>query len=115
MRRAATADDYPCRHFRSAFAKRLDDAYRASVLRQLYRNDMFLSVFRLPPAVGNDRLTSWWSRKRQAQSETPADARQHLEEVCRILQADLAAYGLTRLGIRQEGRVAFPKLQKHCR
>ena len=45
VRRAATADDYPAGTFRSAFAQRLDEAYRGSVLRQLYRNDMFLSVF----------------------------------------------------------------------
>ena len=73
VRRAATADDYPAGTFRSAFAKRLDDTYRDSVLRQLYHNDMFLSVLRLPPAVANDRLTSWWSRKRHAWSETPAE------------------------------------------
>lgn len=110
VRRAASADDYPVGTFRSAFARRLDEAYRGSVLRQLYRNDMFLSVVRLPPAVAGDRLTSWWSRKRKAQAETPAEARQHLEEICRILQADLAAYGLTRLGVRHEGRVAYSEI-----
>jgi type IV secretion system protein VirB4 len=110
VRRAASADDYPAGTFRSAFARRLDEAYRGSVLRQLYRNDMFLSVVRLPPAVAGDRLTSWWSRKRKAQAETPAEARQHLEEICRILQADLAAYGLTRLGVRHEGRVAYSEI-----
>ena len=110
VRRAASADDYPAGTFRSAFARRLDEAYRGSVLRQLYRNDMFLSVVRLPPAVAGDRLTSWWSRKRNAQAESPAATRQHLEEICRILQADLAAYGLTRLGVRHEGRVAYSEI-----
>ena len=110
VRRAASADDYPAGTFRSAFARRLDEAYRGSVLRQLYRNDMFLSVVRLPTAVAGDRLTSWWSRKRNAQAESPAATRQHLEEICRILQADLAAYGLTRLGVRHEGRVAYSEI-----
>jgi type IV secretion system protein VirB4 len=110
VRRAASASDYPMGRFRSAFARRLDDAYRASVLRQLYRNDMFLSVVRLPPSVGSDRLASWWTKKRHVQAETSENARQHLEETCRVLQADLAAYGLTRFGIRQEDRVAFSEI-----
>ena len=81
LRRAASQDDYPAGTFRSDFAKRLDEAYRNSVLQQLYRNDLFLSVLRLPPAVAGDRITQWWSRRRKLQSETPTEARQHLEEV----------------------------------
>ena len=110
VRRAAAKDDYPTGTFRSAFAQRLDEAYRGSVLRQLYRNDLFISVVRLPPAVAGDRITAWWSRKRKLQGETPAEARQHLEEVVRILQADLAFYGLTRLGVRHEGRVGYSEI-----
>jgi len=78
---------------------------------RLYRNEMFLSIVRLPQTAGPDRISAWWRRQRRRQSvETSEEARQHLEEVCRVLQADLAAYGLTRLGIRYEGKVGYSEI-----
>src|SRR5260370_20832258 len=71
---------------------------------------MCLSGGGVTRAVAGDRLRSWWWRKRKVRGETPAEARQHLEEICRVLQADLAAYGLTRLGIRNEGRVLYSEI-----
>jgi type IV secretion system protein VirB4 len=112
VRRGADASDYPSGTFRGAFARRLDDAYRAAIQRQLYRNEMFLSVIRRPPAVAGDRLANWWSRKRKVavSADTGQDAAQHLEEVVRVLQADLAPYALTRLGIRQQGPVVCSEI-----
>ena len=111
VRRGASSADYPTGAFRSAFARRLDDAYCGVVMPQLYRNEMFLAVVRLPQTAGHDRLSAWMRRQRNAPTlETSEEARQHLEEICRVLQADLAAYGLTRLGLRYEGRVGYSEV-----
>ena len=110
VRMPAADDTYPEGVFRSAFARRLDRAYRATVQRQLYRNEMFLSVLMRPPAVAGDRLGAWLARKRRAPAESAPQRLQHLEDVVRVLQADLAPYGLTRLGLRREGRVLFSEI-----
>lgn len=112
VRRQAAECDYPMGRFRSAFSRRLDDAYRGSVLSQLYRNDMFLSITRLPTlSVGSDRVQSWLKRKRNATPQEPTDNQlKHLEETCRVLEENLIAYGLTRLGIRQEEVQCFSEI-----
>jgi type IV secretion system protein VirB4 len=110
VRTAAEPDEYPEGTFRSTFARNLDAAYRETVQTKLYRNWMFLSVIRRPPAVAGDRLGAWVSRKRKAPAESSPQAMQHLEEVVRVLQADLEPYGLKRLGVRREGRVAFSEM-----
>ena len=103
--RAPAGDDaYPNGVFRSAFAERLDRAYRSTVQKQLYRNEMFLSVLMRPPAMAGDRLGAWLARKRRAPAESTPQRLQRLEDVVRVLQADLAPYGLTRLGLRHEAR-----------
>ena len=110
VRMPAGDSAYPDGVFRSAFAARLDRTYRAAVLPQLYRNEMFLAVLMRPPAVTGDRLGAWLARKRRPLSESAPQRLQQLEEVVRILQADLAPYGLTRLGLRREGRILFSEI-----
>ena len=110
VRMPAAVDSYPEGVFRSAFAERLDRAYRATIQRQLYRNEMFLAVLMRPPAIGGDRLGGWLARNRRSPAEPAPQRLQRLEEVVRVLQADLVPYGLTRLGLRREGRVLFSEI-----
>jgi type IV secretion system protein VirB4 len=112
VRTAGRAEDYPRGQFRSAFARQLDAAYRDIVVPQLYRNELFLSVLRRPSGIAGsrgDRASSWFARMRRTPPavETASDAEKHLQDVLRVLEADLEPYGLTRLGLRQEGRVLF--------
>src|SRR4051794_13478604 len=106
----AAKNAYPAGVFRSAFAQRLDHTYRETVSRQLYRNEMFLSVLMRPPTVAGDRLGAWLARKRRLPADAAPQMMQRLEDVVRVLQADLAPYGLTRLGLRREGRVMFSEI-----
>jgi type IV secretion system protein VirB4 len=110
VRMAAADNAYPAGVFRTAFAERLDRAYRETVRRQLYRNEMFLAVLMRPPMVAGDRLGSWFARKRRRPAVSAQQMMQRLEDVVRVLQADLAPYGLTRLGLRREGRVMFSEI-----
>jgi type IV secretion system protein VirB4 len=110
VRAAATDDAYPAGSFRSTFAEHLDRAYRETVRRQLYRNEMFLSVLMRPPAIAGDRLGAWFARKRRLPAESAPQVMQRLEDMVEVLQADLAPYGLTRLGLRREGRVMFSEI-----
>jgi type IV secretion system protein VirB4 len=110
VRMPAGEDVYPVGVFRSAFAERLDRAYRATVERQLYRNEMYLGVLMRPPALAGDCLSAWFARNRRAPPEPAQQRLQRLEEVVRVLQADLAPYGLTRLGLRREGRVLYSEI-----
>jgi type IV secretion system protein VirB4 len=109
VRTAALEADYPIGAFTSAFAARLDLSYRETVRRQLYRNQLFLSIVVRPPTVAGARMQSWWSRKRKTQGDSTQIAEQ-LEQVVKVLQADLADYGLTRLGIREKVRVAYTEI-----
>jgi type IV secretion system protein VirB4 len=108
VRTAADPGDYPRGRFRSGFARRLDDAYRETVTRQLYRNQMFIAVLRrsTPLLQVGEMLAV---ARRQAE-ESAADMLSHLEETCRVLRADLDSYGMVRLGLRQEGRVTFSEV-----
>ena len=110
IRMPAADGAYPEGRFRSAFAERLDRAYRASVQRQLYHNEMYLAVLMRPPVIAGDRLGRWLARRPRVLTEPAAHRLERLEEVVRILQADLVAYGLTRLGLRREGRVVFSEI-----
>lgn len=110
VRMAAANDAYPVGVFRSAFAERLDRAYRKTVTQQLYRNVIYLSVLMRPPMLAGDRLGSWVARKRRVPSDSAPQVMRRLEDVVRVLQADLAPYGLTRLALRREGRVMFSEI-----
>jgi type IV secretion system protein VirB4 len=76
----------------------------------LYHNELLISVLRRPAAIVNDRLEAWFSRKRKVASDDAPMAIEHLEEVARVLLVDLVPYGLTRLGIRQEGHVLYSEI-----
>ena len=115
IRTAGSPDDYPEGRFRSAFARQLDAAYRDIVLPKLYRNEMFLSVLRRPSVIAGshgDRASAWFARIRRTPptAETASDADKHLQDVLRVLEADLAPYGLTRLGLRREGNLLFSEI-----
>ena len=110
VRMAAASDAYPAGSFHSAFADRLDRSYRETVRPRLYRNEMFLSVQMRPPMAAGDRLGSWVARRRRVPPDAAPQVMQHLEDVMRVLQADLAPYGLTRLALRREGRAIFSEI-----
>lgn len=109
VRSAGDMREYPARKLRSEFSLRLDGAYRSNIARQIYSNEMFLSVLQRPASVAGDRLTSWFARRAKAPAPTE-DGAKRLEETLRIIAADLASYGLRRLGLRHEGNAIFTEL-----
>lgn len=106
---------YPTGRFNSSYARQLDEAYRDAIIPKLYRNDIFLSIVRRPTSLAGthtDKTSSWFARMRRnpPAQETTQDASKHLQDVQRILETDLAPYGLTRLGTRKEGYTLFSEI-----
>jgi type IV secretion system protein VirB4 len=110
VRTSGSSESYPPASFRSEFSRRLDAAYRAKMVTQLYRNEMFLSVLRRPASVAGHRLTAWVARKRKVATVGEDESNRHLQDVIRILKADLDPYGIMPLGLRAEGNVTFSEI-----
>lgn len=115
VRTMSRPEEYPAGRFRSNYARQLDTSYRELVVPKLYRNEIFLSVVRRPSTVAGrhtDAAASWLSRVRRYKppTETAQDATKHLQDLQRVLEADLIQYGLVRLGLRQEGHVMFSEI-----
>ncbi len=117
----ASPSDYPSGRFRSAFAESLDLAYRDGLYgRSLYDNRTFLFLQVRPgrPAgqwVG-DKLDK---RRPAARAEDAGDGGdleeervRRLNQACDLISADLAAYGLRRLGAVQRGRGMYCEMSE---
>src|SRR6185312_840030 len=110
VRTLADRSEYPVGAFRSTFSRDLDAAYRERMLdRRLYKNELYLFVL-VQPFV--DSKAAWlpaWL-KRNASPESSEDLRGILADTLRMIEADLADYGLSRLGLRTEGRVSYSEI-----
>jgi type IV secretion system protein VirB4 len=104
-------DRYPTGTFRSEFARKLDDAYRARIsATRLFVNELFVSLVLHPGADTTDRAAAFLARLR-ANRSTPADmdpeAIRALEDAGRDLEQYLARYGARSLGLYERGGLMF--------
>lgn len=106
----ASPSDYPRGTFRSAFAETLDIAYRDGLYgRSLYDNKTFLFL-QIRPARPAGEWAGDKLDKRRATArieDAPEERIRRLEQACDLVAADLASYGLRRLGAVQRGRGMF--------
>jgi type IV secretion system protein VirB4 len=104
------ADLYPQGRFRSRFAQDLDAAYRDRLsARQLYVNDLFLTLVLRPANAALDRAEALFTPSgggRRTPDAEAADLRR-LEEAGRDLVQHLARYGATALGLYHREGLAW--------
>ena len=102
---------YPEGTFRSAFARDLDAAYRAQLLRtELFRNDLILTLVWHPGRDAAERAAAFFARLGKAGrsgAEVDTEALKKLEDVARDLIAALERYGPHRLTLYQREGLVF--------
>ena len=102
---------YPEGTFRSAFARDLDAAYRAQLLRtELFRNDLILTLVWHPGRDAAERAAAFFARlgkAGRAGAEVDTEALKKLEDVARDLIAALERYGPHRLTLYQREGLVF--------
>ncbi|KKC24079.1 VirB4 family type IV secretion/conjugal transfer ATPase [Sphingomonas sp. SRS2] len=104
-------DHYPQGHFRSAFARELDAAYRARVkAKQLFINELYVTLVMRPAAGGADKVADLLRRLSRARAddvETDADAIQRLEEKARDFEKLASPCRPRRLGLYEHHGLSF--------
>jgi len=108
VRREATG--YPGGAFRSAFARDLDDAYRARLARErMFVNDLYLTLVLHPGRDAADRTQAWVGRLLRASDVDLAedDAVRLLEDAGRDLVQHLARYAARPLGLTERRGLTF--------
>ena len=104
-------ETYPEGTFRSAFARDLDAAYRAQLLRtELFRNDLILTLVWHPGRDAAERAAAFFARLGKAGrsgAEVDTEALKKLEDVARDLIAALERYGPHRLTLYQREGLVF--------
>lgn len=89
--------------FPDAFSRELDQRWRARLAqRQLYVNDLFLTVVRRPPQGRNgllDRLRGWAARTSTDRQAEFAGERRALDAAVQTLMASLGSYAPRLLGV----------------
>ena len=109
--------DYPGGRFRSAFAESLDMAYRDGLYgRSLYENKTFLFLQVRPARPAGQWVGDKLDKRRPAAriEDVGGDGRdaeeervRRLNQACDLIAADLAAYGVRRLGAVQRGPAMY--------
>ena len=108
VRREATA--YPVGKFRSAFARNLDEAYRARLTRErMFVNELYVSLVLHPGRDATDRTQAWVNRLLRASHVDLAEdeAVRTLEDAGRDLIQHLSRYAAQPLGLCERGGLAF--------
>ncbi|MBS0412275.1 MAG: VirB4 family type IV secretion/conjugal transfer ATPase [Proteobacteria bacterium] len=111
-------DRYPGGTFRSAFARDLDDQYRARIgAEQMFVNALYLTVILHPGRAPAERAQAWAARlagrlARRGTSDptagaAEAEAVRRLDDVGRDLTQYLARYGAAPLGLVERAGVRF--------
>ena len=113
----ATPDAFPLGQHRSGFAAELAAAYRSRLLdRALYSNRLFLAVQLRPPRPAGEWVADQMEKrgrnlaKRRAKVEPLRDRVQRTEDICELIQAELAAYKPHRLGLVSRGNAVFSEI-----
>ena len=105
---------YPTGSFRSAFAEAFDMVYRERLFdRSLYWNRLFIGLQVRPPRYAGEWVGEQVAKRRvgkEVEEERIEDRIRRLDDLCALLQAELARYRPRRLGIARRGRVLFSEI-----
>jgi type IV secretion system protein VirB4 len=93
------------------FAQELDSAYRDNLFRGfLYRNRLYLAVQIHGPNPAAQKIVRWLSDAHTDPRAGISERKARLEEICSLLEAQLGAFGLRRLGYVTRGHVVFDEI-----
>ena len=93
------------------FARDLDAAYRENLLREsLYSNRLFIAIQIHAPNVAAQSVSRFLADAVTDPRAGINERKDRLNEICDLLQAQLGAFGLRRLGYVQRGRVIFDEI-----
>jgi type IV secretion system protein VirB4 len=93
------------------FARDLDAAYRENLFRQsLYSNRLFVAIQIHAPNVAAQSVSRFLADAVTDPRAGINERKDRLNEICDLLQAQLGAFGLRRLGYVQRGRVIFDEI-----
>jgi type IV secretion system protein VirB4 len=96
---------------RSQFARDLDTTYRDSLIRgTLYSNRLYLAIEVHAPNVAVQSISKFLADGVTDPRAGINERKDRLNEICDLLQVQLGAFGLRRLGYVQRGRVIFDEL-----
>ena len=96
---------------RSQFARDLDAAYRDNLFRgSLYSNRLFLAIQIHAPNVAAQSVSRFLADAVTDPRAGINERKDRLNEICDLLQVQLGAFGLRRLGYVQRGRVIFDEI-----
>jgi type IV secretion system protein VirB4 len=96
---------------RSQFARDLDAAYRDNLFRgSLYSNRLFLAIQIHAPNVAAQSISRFLADAVTDPRAGINERKARLNEICDLLQVQLGAFGLRRLGYVQRGRVIFDEI-----
>lgn len=101
----------PGRH-RSDFSHDLSEAYTTGLFAgTLYLNQTFIAIQVHPPSVPIRTVKEFFSGSKQKSGRAEIEARtDRLNHICDLLQAQLRAFGLRRLGYVERGNVLFSEI-----
>lgn len=112
----ATAEAFPPGQHRPGFAAELAGRYRQRLLdRSLYSNRLFLALQLRPPRPAGEWVADQLdkrgrAKKRHPHMEAVREGVQRLEDICELVQAELAAYRPRRLGLALRGNGVFSEI-----
>lgn len=96
---------------RSQFARDLDTTYRDSLIRgTLYSNRLYLAIEVHAPNVAVQSISKFLADGVTDPRAGINERKDRLNEICDLLQVQLGAFGLRRLGYVQRGRVIFDEI-----
>ena len=107
----ADPSGYQARLHPAPFVRELDAAYRDSLFRGLlYSNRLFLAVQLHPPNVATQSVARFLADAGTDPRTGINERRHRLTEICDLLQAQLATFGLRRWAMSRRGRVIFDEI-----
>ena len=107
----AAPSSYEAGVHRAPFACELDAAYRDSLFRGLlYSNRLFLAVQVHAPAAATQSVARFLADAGTDPRAGINERKNRLNEICDLLQAQLAMFGLRRLGYVGRGPVIFDEI-----
>jgi len=116
MIRHPEVPDLPHASFHSAFSASLDRTYRERVLNgRLFRNDYFISLIVTPRNLFGKAGSTISKFPRGPATSGDEKVLRILEDVWQVVSNGMEAYGMRRLGIREQNEVAFTEIGEALR
>jgi type IV secretion system protein VirB4 len=102
---------YPLRSYPSAFATGLSKRYRESLFdRSLFNNQLYIGLTISPARYAGDMVAEQIAKRRKAADDAPEDRIQRLLDICALIEAKMANYGVHRLGVVERRNALFSEI-----